>query len=243
IVRSDLEKIAQNLGDSSITYDAADTGPVAELAGRRASATFEAVVTDDPRERAQRGGLSRRSGFVVPARVEMLGQASGTAGEPGNGVRVRASVMLLATGEEWRSLLPSQRIAVRGRFGSAEPGELLAAVVLVRGPPKVLSGPSWVQRVAGALRAGLREASAVLPPEQRGLLPALVVGDMSQMDEQVKDDFKQAGLSHLTAVSGANLAVVAGAAVALARITGLRLPLRAALAVLAMVFFAVVARP
>ncbi|MEU1877319.1 ComEC/Rec2 family competence protein [Streptosporangium sp. NPDC020072] len=235
--------VAAAAGVVAFHVHAADTGPVAELARRRASATFEAVVTDDPRERAQRGGLSRRSGFVVPARVEVVRQTSGTAGEPGGAVRLRASVILLATGEEWRSLLPSQRVAVQGQFGPAEPGELLAAVVLVRGPPRVLSGPSWVQRVAGALRAGLREASAVLPQGQRGLLPALVVGDMSQMDEQVKADFKQAGLSHLTAVSGANLAVVAGAAVALARIMGLRLPLRAALAVLAMVFFAVVARP
>lgn len=235
--------VAAVAGVVALHVYAADTGPVAELAGRRASATFEAVVTDDPRERVQRGGLSRRSSFVVPARVEMVRETPGSPGGRGSAVRVRASVILLASGEEWRSLLPSQRIAVRGRFGAAEPGELLTAVVLVRGPPRVLGGPSWVQRVAGTLRAGLREASTVLPQDQRGLLPALVVGDMSQMDRQVKADFKQAGLSHLTAVSGANLAVVAGAAVALARITGLRLPLRAALAVLAMVFFTVVARP
>ncbi|MEV7007876.1 ComEC/Rec2 family competence protein [Streptosporangium sp. NPDC051022] len=152
-------------------------------------------------------------------------------------------MVLLTSGEEWRSLLPSQRIAVRGRFGPADPGELLAGVVLVRGPPRVLSGPSWVQRVAGMFRSGLREAAAVLPPAQRGLLPGLVVGDVSRMDEQVRADFKQAGLSHLTAVSGANLAIVAGAAVALARILGLPLALRGVLALLAMLSFAIVARP
>ncbi len=158
-------------------------------------------------------------------------------------VALRASVILLASGDEWRSLLPSQRIAVQGRFGPPDSGELLAAVVLVRGPPRILGGPSWVQRVAGELRSGLREAATVLPPLQRGLLPALVVGDMSHMDEQVKADFKQAGLSHLTAVSGANLAIVAGAAVALARGVGLPLAARGVLALLAMLFFAIVARP
>ncbi|MEV8633219.1 ComEC/Rec2 family competence protein [Streptosporangium sp. NPDC051023] len=266
--------VAAVAGTVAFHVHAADTGPVAELVDRRASAMVEAVVTDDPRELVQHGGLSRRKSFVVPARIEVVEMVPTSAAEKAEGmtagtteadravdkaaaeraegdgaagvagrVALRASVMLLASGEEWRSLLPSQRIAVRGRFGPADPGELLAAVVLVRGPPRILSGPSWIQRVAGVLRAGLREAAAVLPPAQRGLLPALVVGDMSRMDEQVRADFKQAGLSHLTAVSGANLAVVAGAAVALARGVGLPLAARGALAVLAMLSFAVVARP
>ncbi|GAA3124566.1 competence protein ComEC [Streptosporangium carneum] len=304
--------VAAVAGTVAFHVRATGVGPVAELVGRRASATVEAVVTDDPRELPQRGGLFRRKSFVVSARIEVVETAAATAaggstGTAGNGVvgnsavengatageaademekggesggstgtgvgegegevmrgeasgeargkargkargalgrvAVRASVTLLASGEEWRSLLPSQRIAVRGRFGPAGPGELLAAVVLVRGPPQVLSGPSWIQRVAGELRSGLREAAAVLPPAQRGLLPALVVGDVSRMDEQVRADFKQAGLSHLTAVSGANLAVTAGAAVALARSVGLPLAARAALAMLAMFSFAIVARP
>ncbi|MFJ2031024.1 ComEC/Rec2 family competence protein [Streptosporangium sp. NPDC087985] len=215
---------------------AVSTGPVAELVEKHASAVVEAVVTDDPRELAQRGGQHRREGFVVPARVESV--------EAGQGrVMVRVPVVLLASGEEWRSLLPSQRIAVQGRFGPADSGELLAAVMLVRGPPRVLSGPSWVQSAAETLRSGLREAAGVLPPPQRGLLPGLVVGDVSRMDRQVQDDFKEAGLSHLTAVSGANLAIMAGAAVALARTAGLPLAGRAVLAVFAMLAFTIVARP
>ncbi len=132
---------------------------------------------------------------------------------------------------------------MHGRLSAAEPGELTAAVLLVRGSPEVLSGPSAVQTVAGALRAGLREACDVLPPAERGLLPGLVVGDVSRMDDQVRQDFKTAGLSHLTAVSGANLAVVAGAALVIARLAGLPLAARAILAIIAMGAFAVVARP
>src|SRR5690606_33800696 len=122
-------------------------------------------------------------------------------------------------------------------------GDLRAAVLLVRGPPTVLAGPSTVQRVAGHLRQGLRDAADVLPPDQRGLLPALVVGDVSRMDPRVRDDLNAAGLGHLTAVSGTNLAIVGGAALVLARVVGLPLPARAAAAALAMVAFAVVARP
>ncbi|MGC5011494.1 ComEC/Rec2 family competence protein [Streptosporangium sp. DT93] len=223
-------------GSVAFRVHAAGTGPVAELAGRHASAVAEVVTTDDPRELPRSAGPFRRESFVVPARVESVG-----AGE--ERVRLRASVLLFVSGAEWRPLLPGQRVEIRGRFAPADPGELLAAVVLVRGAPRMLGGPSWEQRAAGAVRAGLREAADVLPPAQRGLLPGLVVGDVSRMQEQVRADFKAAGLSHLLAVSGANLAVVAGTAVALARVAGLPLAARAALALTAMIAFAVVARP
>ncbi|MDP9845693.1 ComEC/Rec2 family competence protein [Streptosporangium lutulentum] len=223
-------------GTTAFRVHAVSTGPVAELVERRSSAVMEAVVTDDPRALPQHGGVFRREGFVVPARIESIGAGA-------DRVTLRAPVVLLASGGEWRPLLPSQRIALTGRFAPADPGELLAGTVLVRGPPRVLSGPSWMQRAAETLRSGLREAAGVLPPDQRGLLPGLVVGDVSRMDEQVKADFKEAGLSHLTAVSGANLAIVAGAAVAIARTAGLPLAARAVLAALAMLAFAVVARP
>ncbi|GAA3132248.1 ComEC/Rec2 family competence protein [Planomonospora alba] len=215
---------------------AVGTGPVAALVREGATAVAEVVLTDDPRRTRQRGPAFLGEGFAVPARVEAVTTAAGRT-------RVRAPVVLLASGREWGPLLPGQRVGIRGRFGPAEPGELLTGVVLVREPPRVLGGPSWLQGVAGALRAGLRRAADVLPPEQRGLLPGLVVGDVSRMDGRVEADFKAAGLSHLTAVSGANLAIVAGAATALARTAGLPLAARAALAICAMLAFAVVARP
>lgn len=62
---------------------------------------------------------------MVPARVESVGTGAGR-------VTLRAPVVLFVSGAEWRSLLPSQRVEISGRFGPADPGELLAAVVLVR---------------------------------------------------------------------------------------------------------------
>src|ERR671920_269246 len=46
---------------------------------------------------------------------------------------------------------------------------------------------------------------------ERGLLPGLVDGDVSRLPASVKDDFRSVGLTHLTAVSGTNVAVVVGA--------------------------------
>ncbi|GII89949.1 ComEC/Rec2 family competence protein [Sinosporangium siamense] len=215
---------------------AVESGPVAAAARERAEAGMEVVLTGDPRALGGVGGVVRRERFVVDGRVEVFERA-------GTRLEVRVPVVVLATGPGWEGLLPSQRVHVRGRLAPANRGDLVTALVFVHARPQVLSGPSRLHRTAGVFRQGLRDAADVLPSEQRGLLPGLVVGDVSRMDEQVKADFQDAGLGHLTAVSGANLAYVAGAALVVGRLVGLPLAPRAALAGLAMVAFAVVARP
>ncbi|GGO66206.1 ComEC/Rec2 family competence protein [Nonomuraea cavernae] len=213
---------------------AVSTGPVAELAAKGVTVTAEVTLTDDPRVISR--GRFHRERVVVPAELEVYRTAR-------QRVVTRTPVTVFANGAEWRSLLPSQRLEVTARLAQATPGDLVSAVLLVRGPPRVLTTPSRLQAVAGTLRAGLRTAADVLPADQRGLLPGLVVGDVSRMDPQVSADLKEAGLSHLNAVSGTNLSIVAGAALALSRLAGLPLVLRAVFAAIAMIAFAVVARP
>ncbi|MBB5628734.1 ComEC/Rec2 family competence protein [Sphaerisporangium krabiense] len=210
---------------------------MAELASTRSPVTAEIRVTGDPRTLPGQHGTARRERVIVQGSVELVETVSGTR------YRTDSPVVVFANGPGWSALLPSQRVRVRGRLGPAEPGTLTAAVLLASKAPEVLSGPSTPQRVAGMFRSGLREAAGILPPAERGLLPGLVVGDLSLMDEQVRRDLATAGLSHVTAVSGANLAIVAGAVVVMGRLAGLPLAARAALAIAGMIGFAVVARP
>lgn len=227
--------VAATSASVAFRVHAVSTGPVADLAARNSQISAEIALTDDPRVRTAVGTF-RRESVVVPATIEILETM-------GRRLAVHTPIVVFASGGEWRSLLPSQRLRVTGRLGTADHDELVGAIMLVRGPPRVLTGPSLVQVVAGELRAGLRRAADVLPADQRGLLPGLVVGDVSRMDPQVAADFKEAGLSHLTAVSGANLAIVAGAAIGLSRMAGMPLAARAVLAGIAMIAFAIVARP
>ncbi|GIH59977.1 ComEC/Rec2 family competence protein [Microbispora siamensis] len=231
-----LASVAVTAAVTAFTVHGVTTGPVPELARRDATVTAEAEITDDPRIRPHQGGVSRRETAVVRARMLLVSAAQ-------ERFVVDVPVVLLGPADGWRPLLPSQRVRVRGRLGQAEPGEPVAAVMLVRGPPEPIGAPSAVQRAAGVLRTGLREASGVLPDDQRGLLPGLVVGDVSRLDEEVRLDLATAGLGHLTAVSGTNLAIVAGAVLVLGRFAGLPLALRAVVAVVAMIAFSVVARP
>ncbi|MEU8174323.1 ComEC/Rec2 family competence protein [Microbispora hainanensis] len=231
-----LASTAVTAAVTAFTVHRVTTGPVPDLARRNVTVTAEAEITDDPRIRPHQGGVSRRETAVVRARMLLVSAAR-------ERYAVDVPVVLLGPADGWRPLLPSQRVRVRGRLGPAEQGEPVAAVMLVRGPPEPIGAPSAVQRTAGVLREGLREASGVLPDDQRGLLPGLVVGDVSRLDEEVRLDLVTAGLSHLTAVSGTNLAIVAGAVLVVGRFAGLPLALRAVVAVIAMVAFSVVARP
>ncbi|NEC71138.1 ComEC/Rec2 family competence protein, partial [Streptomyces rochei] len=76
------------------------------------------------------------------------------------------------------------------------------------GPPDVLAGPSDAQRLAGRLRAGLRQATDGLPADARALLPGLVVGDTSRVTPELKEAFEETDLAHTLAVSGANFTIV-----------------------------------
>ncbi|MEO3788854.1 ComEC/Rec2 family competence protein [Nonomuraea sp. B10E15] len=236
VILATLVCAAASSGSVAFRVHAVTSGPVAELAAANAFVTARIVLTDDPRRRTSQSIPFGPDSYVTPATLTIIRTAEGR-------MAVNVPVTVFSSGAAWAPLLPSQHLEVTGRLAMPTAGNLVAAVLLVRGPPRVLTPPSELQTAAGALRSGLRSAADVLPPDQRGLLPGLVVGDVSRMDPQVTADFKEAGLSHLNAVSGANLAIVAGAMLALSRLFGFPLPVRAVLAALSMLAFAVVARP
>ncbi|SHI82570.1 competence protein ComEC [Nocardiopsis flavescens] len=167
---------------------------------------FTAVVSGDPRARA---------GVPRPGRAEWVIRARATRVD---GRAAADPVVLLASGDDWAGLLPGQSLTARGGFTAAEDDPFLGALVLVRGPPREVAPPDRWQGFAGGVRAGLREAAAGLTEPERGLLPALIVGDTSGVDARVAEDFRATGMTHLLTVSGANLAILTGVVVALGRL-------------------------
>ena len=213
-------------------------GPIDEWAADAAVVTAQLVVTADPQRVVVAPGRSQRGGdqFVVRVRIEHV------AGR-GVRVRVRTPVLVFASGTRWVGLLPGQRLTATGRLGPARPGDAVAAVLSVTTPPRLVGRPPAVQRAAGHLRAGLREAVGGLPAAERGLVPGLVVGDTAAMPVELEQDFRTAGLTHLTAVSGANLVIVVGFALYVGRWLGFRVRWLPVLGALALVGFVVLARP
>lgn len=224
-------------GVTSLHVHTRTTGPLAIAAARQSAVTVEGVLLDDPRVIPPRGDvLAFRTLVVAKLRVERLTVA-------GEVLRLRQPVLVLGSDTHLLGLLPSQHLRLEGRLQPATPGDDVAALLSARGPPVVLGRPSRVQRVAGQLRQGLRDAVADLPADQRGLLPGLVDGDTSRLDPQLNDDFRTTGLTHLVAVSGTNVGVVLSAALLLCGWLAVGLRWRAPLAALALVAFVVLARP
>ena len=87
-------------------------------------------------------------------------------------------------------------------------------------------GPSWHVR----LRRGAREAiERALPPASAALLAGLLLGERTALPWEIDGAFRRAGVYHLLAVSGFNVALIAGATFALLNLV--RFPRRAAAAV------------
>ncbi|WP_207914273.1 ComEC/Rec2 family competence protein, partial [Micromonospora sp. KC213] len=212
-----------------------DAAPLRALVDERVRVTAELVVRDDPRP--VRAAPGRPSTLLVPAELVHL------TGPEGQQVAAPVRVLLLATDPGWRGRLPGQRLTAEGRLTAPRGGDLTAAVLIVAGPPVPHGRPPWLQRAAGALRAGLQRACAPLPDEPGGLLPGLVVGDTSALPAAVEEDFRATGMTHLNAVSGSNVAIVVGAVLLLVRWARAGPRVGAVLCGLALVGFVVLVRP
>ena len=81
----------------------------------------------------------------------------------------------------------------------------------------------------------------MLDTDQAAVLPALVLGDTSAVPAPVTAQFRVAGLTHLTAVSGANVTIVCGAVLLSAALVGPRIAVL--LAAVALLGFVVVVQP
>jgi competence protein ComEC len=201
-------------------------GPVPALARQYAEVTAEVEITSDPRLTRPRikGDHATPTAVLVDGEVRRLTRADGTvvvtrtpvlvvvdAGTRLGGHATEDAAAGRPARSPWSALLPSTRVRVAGRL--APPltgGDRVAAVVRVRGggPPDVVGRPSAPQRWAGRLRAGLREATEELGPDERALLPGLVVGDTSRVTPELDDAFKETDLAHLLAVSGGNFTLL-----------------------------------
>lgn len=184
--------------------------PVAEWAERKAIASVRVKLLAEPQPRAR----------VVVARAELVwAEARDTR------VQARVPIVVLASGglgEDVLGLQAGATYELRGRLGPPEPSEATAAVLSLREINATVAGPGRVNSVVNAMRQGLRDSVAHAPRKQAALVPSLVVGDTSAVEAAMEEQFRVTALTHLMAVSGANLTLMLGVILALVRGVGLR---------------------
>lgn len=187
------------LGMSAARVWFAEKDPVADLATKEAIATVEVRPADGRLVDTGPGGDI----WMATATLQAI-EARGA------GWRSGVTVMLTASGElreSWSEVAPGAVVRATVKLSAATDGSF-TAWVSARSRPEPVSPPGLLDAGVNAVRAGLRDAVAGLPAAPRALVPALVVGDTSAVTDEQSQQFRTTGLTHLLAVSGANLVLL-----------------------------------
>ena len=134
------------------------------------------------------------------------------------------------------------RIRVVGEAAATDAGERSVLVVFAS-DAAIVSPASGVFAMAAEIKQAFVARSQRLPEPGAGLLPGLAVGDTRAVSAALNDDMRASGLSHLTAVSGANCAIVVGAVFFLTALCGGGRALRVGLALAGLAGFVVLVTP
>jgi competence protein ComEC len=174
--------------------------------------------------------------FLGATRMMFRGVLASLDGAPAGG-----RVVVFASAADYGGLTAGRPAAFRATVSRPTRSDLSVAVLGATGEPR-LGSASAVQRAAAAVRADFADAArTVLPADQAAILPALVLGETSAMSDDTVAEFRTAGLTHLTAVSGANVTIVCGAVLLLAGVVGPRAAV--GIAAVALVGFVIVVQP
>ncbi|EXJ52856.1 ComEC/Rec2 family competence protein [Microbacterium sp. MRS-1] len=151
--------------------------------------------------------------------------------------------VLVRTGDIPPGLDLGARVSLTGTAWAAGPGERAVLVVDASATPTLIAAPTGVFALASLLRHGLSAVTTGLPDPGGGLIAGLAVGDTSGVSDGLDAAMKSSSLSHLTAVSGANCALVVGIAFALAALCGARRALRVIAGLGTLVAFVILVSP
>jgi competence protein ComEC len=208
---------------------------------------------------AEIAGLALEGGRAVDVRAEVVGKveqradgslafdaraARFTTGAQTHRTAVEISVRVAPDDVDRIGLLDvGSLVDARGTARPGRPGERAVVVLWASRGVEVVRAPDGVAAAAAALRHGLVRAVDGLPGDGAGLVPGLAVGDTSIVTPTLDAAMKASSLSHLTAVSGANCALVVGIALGLAALLGASRGLRVACGLAVLVGFVVLVTP
>ncbi|SEB05624.1 MULTISPECIES: ComEC/Rec2 family competence protein [unclassified Mycobacterium] len=206
---------------ATVRVHAVDTHPLAARFGT----TVTVTVTPSESPKTIQGGR-----LMFAASLQRLQDAESSG-----------RVMVFAPALGYSEVGVGRPMAFRARVTRPKRRDLSVAVLAAVGAPRYGTA-STGQRAAAHVRAEFGEAARLaLPPDQAAMLPGLVLGDVSAVESDTTAAFRRAGLTHLTAVSGANVTIVCGAVLLSAALVGPRIAV--ALAAVTLFVFVVIVQP
>lgn len=180
-----------------------------------------------------------------PPHFEVRLDAFEIEGVPGGGGASLLVFGQLSPAAEAGGAIPGigSRVLLEGELGPAESGDSVAAMLFLEEPAQVVGAPGGLLGVTAGARDAFVEAAKELPGPGAQLLPGLAVGDTRLVTPELDKQMKTSALTHLTAVSGANCAVVVAAVLVIGRLLGARRGVRLALASVLLAAFVALVTP
>ena len=134
-------------------------------------------------------------------------------------------------------------VQVTGRLRPAGGSVTTAAYLDADSELIVVGEASPVDRAAHRVRESLTLSLPASPPGGSALVAGLAIGDERQMSPELIEQMRMSGLSHLTAVSGGNVAIAVGAIAGVAWLLRLPMIARIVVSLVALGFYVVVVHP
>jgi len=180
---------------------ALQTSIVAPLLDKKISFQILASIVSDPKL----GEPKQMVGYIRPATTTaLISVISVRIGK----VTYRTHLPMRITTAQHLSLLPGSVISCAG-IAYSTPEKRVAGLFAEHGPITEIHGAGRLGRVTGAIRSDFRAVSLRVGGASGALIPGLVLGDTSLETHTFVTDMLRSGLTHLTAVSGENFAIIA----------------------------------
>lgn len=218
------------------------SGEVAHLAKQHHVAQLEGTVISDPVTSEKKDALTWATKENVRVAIRTIQVRTFS-----HSVRQRVPILVFgqtrSTIASLKSLVPGERVVLQGSFSSAGSGSSYAALVTAIYPVTVTRGPPRFQSWASHLRERLRQAVITGPPDAAALVPGLTLGDSTTMSPELASAMRNSGLSHLIAVSGANVTLLLSICIGLFTRIIRRRDLIYGLTLMALIAFVIIVRP
>ena len=199
------------------------------------SVEIEGVVSSEPGKTRPRviGSRLTSSKMTFLMRAERV-----TSSESLQQIRIPIRVIV----DSELPLFPGERIKLTGKLIQSKERRVAALLLAEPASLERLNSPLTL-RALERVRAALRDETFKVGGDSASLIPGMVIGDTSLQSSALTELMLKAGLSHLTAVSGANFAIVSAFIFGLVGIFFPNRRIQVTVTILALVLFVLLVRP
>lgn len=179
--------------------------PIVAQAQQHSVVDFTATVVGDPTLSMQQDKLNWNDSKRVSVRIRLDSIVISEAV-----IRAKIPAQLFASRhvDRYLQLTPGAKICATGRLDPVRPGTAYGAYLTAISAPKITNAAPRYQWLAKFLRERLVQALARTPQDAKALVPGLALGDTRALQPELLSAMRTSGLTHLVAVSGANVTIL-----------------------------------